>query len=71
MEKYLYVEFADTYNAYVEAQMGFNTSTSRKRVKKIKLTDEQIKELQPQRTGVSGNDDVFEQVSVLCIQEEE
>jgi hypothetical protein len=69
MEKYLYVEFADIYNAWLDAQMGFTTA-SRKRIKKIKLTDEQVKELQPQITGTSGGEDMFEQVSVICIQEE-
>jgi len=66
---YLYVEFANTYDAWADAQMGFATS-AHKRIKRIKLTDEQIKELQPRKVGRSGNTDMFEQVSVLCIQEE-
>ena len=66
---YLYVEFADVWNAWQDAQMGFATS-AHKRIKRIKLTDEQIKELQPRKVGKSGNTDMFEQVSVLCIQDE-
>lgn len=45
---YLYVEFINTRSAYDESMM-FDVGTinnSYKRVKRIKLTDEQIKELQ-------------------------
>ena len=65
---YLYVEFADTHSAWIEAQMGFGTVNSHRRIKKIKLTDEQVKELQPQKTGKNGDKPTYEAVSVLCIQ---
>lgn len=67
---FLYVEFADTWNAYMESSMGFNTTTSNRRIKKIKLTEEQIKELQPRKVGTSGDKDIYEVVSVLSIQED-
>ena len=66
---YLYVEFANTYDAWVDAQMGFATS-ARRRIKRIKLTDEQIKELQPKRVYRNGDTEIYETVSVLCIQDE-
>jgi len=62
---YLYVEIVDTWSAWHEAQMGFAT-TSNRRIKKIKLTNEQIEELRPKKIGK----DIFEKVSVLCIQED-
>jgi len=67
---YLYVEFADIWNAWNAAQMGFNTTTSSRRIKKIRLTDEQIAELQPKEVGTNGGVKVHEYVSVLCIQED-
>ncbi len=67
---YLYVEFANTYSAYEEAQMGFSISSSNKRIKKIKLTDEQIRELEPRETYRSGEFALYEKVSILSIQED-
>ena len=66
---YLYVEFANTYAAWIDAEMGFATS-SRKRIKRIKLTDEQIRELQPKEVYKNGDTEIYEMVSVLCIQDE-
>lgn len=68
---YIYVEFADTWNAYNDSMLGFSTSSAnRRRIKKIKLTEEQIKELQPQQVGTTGGKAVYEDMSVLCIQED-
>lgn len=61
---YLYVEFADTNGAWIETQMGLPTSHNI-RIKRIKLTEEQIKELQPRETGLN----TFETVNVICIQD--
>jgi cobalamin biosynthesis protein CbiD len=55
---YLYVEFFDSDAAYTAAQLGASTSCH-KRIKKIKLTEEQVKQLQPRHT--SG--DFYENVS--------
>lgn len=60
---YLYVEIINTKNAY-EDLMLFDTKTvsnRHKRVKRIKLTDEQIKELQ-----TSINEDLY----LLSIQDD-
>lgn len=66
---YLYVEFADIHGAYGDAMLGFSTLTNRRRIKRIKLTEEQIKQLQPRKIKESADtkDDLFEVVSVLCI----
>lgn len=50
--------------------MGFNATASNRRIKRIKLTEEQIKELQPKKVSVSLGKDVFEKVSVLSVQED-
>lgn len=66
---YLYVEFFDSWGAYNNAMMGFSTNNHR-RIKKIKLTEEQIKELRPRKTSISRGEEMFETVSVLSIQED-
>lgn len=66
---YLYVEFADTWGAWHDQSMGFSAA-SRKRIKKIKLTEEQIKELEPRHIGDSGGKKIYESVNILSIQED-
>ena len=67
---YLYVEFVNTRLAWEEAQMGFGISSNR-RIKKIKLTEEQIKELEPRSTGLQAyGRETFETVNVICLQED-
>jgi hypothetical protein len=52
---YLYVAFDDTWGAWHDVNMGFSgCGTSYRRIKKIKLTEEQIKQLQPRQVGESG-----------------
>lgn len=67
-QMFLYVAFDDTWNAWHCAQMGLDAPTAHRRIKKIRLTPEQIKELQPREVGKSGYDIQYEQVSVLCLQ---
>lgn len=66
---YLYVEFVDSWGAYNDSMMGFSTN-NRRRIKKIKLTEDQIKELKPKYVGESGNQKIYEQINVLSIQED-
>jgi hypothetical protein len=66
---YLYVKFCDTWGAYNNMMYGIATN-SKRRVKRIKLTDEQIKELQPRKVGMNGNQEMYEELFVLSIQEE-
>ena len=71
IEVYLYVAFDDTWGAWNDVNMGFSgCGTSYRRIKKIKMTEEQIKQLQPRQVGESGGKPLYENVSVLCIQEE-
>ena len=67
---YLYVEFINSYVAWHNVQMGLPIGGVR-RVKKIKLTEEQIKQLQPKQVGSSGGVPMFEDVSVISIQDEQ
>jgi hypothetical protein len=66
---YLYINFTDTWGAYNDTMLGLNQS-NRIRVKRIKLTDEQIKELKPLKIGQSGDTEYFECVTPISIQEE-
>ena len=67
---YLYIQFADTWGAYNDAMYGFSTATNHRRVKRIKLTGEQVAELQPKCVGFNCGKKMFEDVSAICIQEE-
>lgn len=58
---YLYVEILKAGQAYEELMMFGTVGNHNKKVKKIALTDEQVKELQ-----ISDN----ESINLLCIQDD-
>lgn len=63
---YLYVLFMDMSGMYEDLMYGLDGSdVKRKRVAKIKLTEDQIRQLQPRIVG-----DHKENVSILSLQEE-
>lgn len=67
---YLYIEFFDSWGAYQDLQFGTSSTTSRKRIKKIKLTEDQIKEIKPLCTGNNRGEQKFETMNVLSIQKD-
>jgi hypothetical protein len=66
---YLYVKFDDPWNAYNDVMIGISAA-NRTRVKRIKLTEEQIKELIPKYVGNSGGNPLFESVTPISIQDD-
>jgi len=65
---YLYVEMFNGSTAFMEAQLGCSNTSSCKRIVKIKLTDEQIKQIKPRQTGNNGNTKFYESINPICIQ---
>ena len=53
--KYLYVEMFDGNTAFHESNLGCSNPSGCKRIVRLKLTDEQIKQIEPQKTGNNGH----------------
>lgn len=70
MNKYLYVEFIDNWGCYICQHTGEDIPVTR-RVAKIKLTEDQIKQLEPKIVGKSNNKNIYEDRRLICIQEDE
>lgn len=66
---FLYIEMFDGWTAFHESQFGCSNPSGCRRVVKIKLTDEQIKQITPKKTGNNAGIDMFESVNPICIQE--
>jgi hypothetical protein len=62
---YLYVEFKDLSGHIIDNEIPVH-----KRIKRIQLTDEQIKELTPNKVGSSCGKGIYETIVVLSLQEE-
>ncbi|MFC0903739.1 hypothetical protein ACFHWD_03425 [Clostridium sp. MT-14] len=69
MDKYLYVEFINNWDCYICQYTGEDIPVTR-RIAKIKLTEEQIKQLEPKIVGTSNNKNIYEDRRLICIQEE-
>lgn len=71
MDKYLYIEFINNWGKQISISMDIGTDFPiKRRIVKIKLTDEQIKQLEPKKIGRSKGNDIYEDMRILCIQEE-
>jgi hypothetical protein len=69
-DMYLYVEMFDSWAAFNESNYGCSVPSGCRRIVKIKLTEEQIKQLEPRECGSNGNNIMYESVNPLCIQKE-
>lgn len=65
---YLYVEMFDGWTAFHESQYGCSNPTGCRRIVKIKLTQGQIEQVKPRKTGKSGKMEMFESVNPVSIQ---
>lgn len=65
---YLYIEMFDGWTAFHESQYGCSNPTGCRRVVRLKLTDEQIEQIKPRKTGNNGATEMFESVNPLSIQ---
>jgi hypothetical protein len=64
----LYVEMFDGWTAFHESELGCRNPTGCRRVVKLKLTDEQIEQIKPRKTGNNGPTLMYESVNPICFQ---
>lgn len=69
MSKYLYVEMINNWDKYIGKDLDLDVPLE-KRVVKIEFTEEQIKKLEPKKLGCYSNQDRYEDIRLICIQEE-
>lgn len=66
---FLYVDMRDDWGAFNDHQFGSKYTTSRSRIVRIKLTEEQIRVLTPRQTGSDSHKLKYEDINPICIQE--
>ena len=66
---YLYVEMFDGWTAFHEKEFGCSCPSGCRRIVKVELTEEQIKQILPRKIGNNGKTEMFETVNPICIQE--
>lgn len=72
MNKYLYVEFINNADVISAKSCGIEDSGKlpKHRIVKVKLTDDQIKQLEPRHIPNGDCPDYIENMRLICIQEE-
>lgn len=69
MKKYLYVEFINNWDRITSKEMDSELDIPiKRRMVKIQLTPEQIKQLEPKIVGNNAERDIQEEVRLICIQ---